>query len=396
MTSERKFIKEKIRRVLLKESIKKEIERAGFGGMEIRRTPHGTRIVLTVERPGLVIGRKGMTIKKLTADVEEKFHYDNPQIEVGDSENPNVNAQIMAQKLASALERGWHFRRAGHSTVRRIMEGGAKGCMIIISGKLTGQRHRTEKFSRGHIKYCGDTALKWMDVGFAVAKKKLGAIGVKVMIMDSNARLPDEVEIKDPDPEEEEELILLVPKEADGEEGEEEALVEDTEGAVVEMIMAAEEDDKAKESGKKAVKKEKSKTEKKEKSKTEKKEKGKAEKKEKGKAEKKEKSKAEKKEKGKAEKKEKGKAEKKEKSKVEKKEKSKVEKKEKGKETKKKKKATAKDKESKVKPKSSSKNKKDKEAKEEKESVKAGEKKDDLSVDPAETTEATSKEESGQ
>jgi len=364
MTSERKFIKEKIRRVLLKESIKKEIERAGFGGMEIRRTPHGTRIVLTVERPGLVIGRKGMTIKKLTADVEEKFHYDNPQIEVGDSENPNVNAQIMAQKLASALERGWHFRRAGHSTVRRIMEGGAKGCMIIISGKLTGQRHRTEKFSRGHIKYCGDTALKWMDVGFAVAKKKLGAIGVKVMIMDSNARLPDEVEIKDPDPEEEEELILLVPKEADGEEGEEEALVEDTEGAVVEMIMAAEEDDKAKESGKKAVKKEKSKTEKKEKSKTEKKEKGKAEKKEK--------------------------------SKVEKKEKSKVEKKEKGKATKKKKKATAKDKESKVKPKSSSKNKKDKEAKEEKESVKAGEKKDDLSVDPAETTEATSKEESGQ
>ncbi len=267
MTSERKFIKEKIRRVLLKESIKKDIERAGFGGMEIRRTPHGTRIVLTVERPGLVIGRKGMTIKKLTQDVEEKFHFDNPQIEVGDSENPNVNAQIMAQKLASALERGWHFRRAGHSTVRRIMDGGAKGCMIIISGKLTGQRHRTEKFSRGHIKYCGDTALKWMDIGFSVAKKKLGAIGVKVMIMDANARLPDEVEIREPDPEEEEELILLAPKEPGDGDKQKEGPIEDTGDAVVEMIMAGEEDDGGKEKKKKkAGKKEKSKAVKKKKS----------------------------------------------------------------------------------------------------------------------------------
>ena len=266
MTSERKFIKEKIRRVLLKESIKKDIERAGFGGMEIRRTPHGTRIVLTVERPGLVIGRKGMTIKKLTADVEEKFHFDNPQIEVADSENPNVNAQIMAQKLASALERGWHFRRAGHSTVRRIMEGGAKGCMIIISGKLTGQRHRTEKFSKGHIKYCGDTALEWMDRGFAEARKKLGAIGVKVMIMDANARMPDEVEIRDPDPEDDEELILRVSRESDGNEETEEVTTEDTEDVVVEMILSGEETEEAKESGKKkAGKKEKSKTGKKKK-----------------------------------------------------------------------------------------------------------------------------------
>ena len=184
--------------------------------MEIQRTPHGTRISLTVERPGLVIGRKGTTIKKLTKQVEEEFHFDNPQIEVRDSENPNVNAQIMAQKLASALERGWHFRRAGHSTVRRIMDGGARGCMIVISGKLTGQRHRTEKFSNGHIKYCGDTALKWMDKGFAVAKNKLGVIGVKVMIMKEDARLPDEVLVKDPDPDEEDGRLVLRPERMEG------------------------------------------------------------------------------------------------------------------------------------------------------------------------------------
>jgi len=349
MTSERNFIKEKIRRVLLKEFIKKEIERAGFGGMEIRRTPHGTRIVLTVERPGLVIGRKGMTIKKLTADVEEKFHYDNPQIEVGDSENPNVNAQIMAQKLASALERGWHFRRAGHSTVRRIMEGGAKGCMIIISGKLTGQRHRTEKFSKGHIKYCGDTALIWMDRGFAVAKKKLGAIGVKVMIMDANARLPDEVDIRDPDPEEEVELILSLPKEADDGEGTQEDPVESTEDALVEMIMAGEEDDGAKESKKKSVKKDTAKAEKKKKDAT------KAEKK------KKDATKAEKK----------------------KKDTTKAEKKKKG---------TAKKEESKEKTKSRSKKKGKKEDKKEKVIGKAGEETDSQSSDPTDTTKNNSDE----
>ena len=61
----------------------------------------------------------------------------------------------MAEKLAFALERGWHFRRAGHSTVRRIMDNGARGCQIIVAGKLTGERHRTEKFKEGYIKFCG-------------------------------------------------------------------------------------------------------------------------------------------------------------------------------------------------------------------------------------------------
>ncbi len=195
MTSERKFIAENIRRVLLKEYFMSKTERAGFGGLKIMRTPVGTRVTLVAERPGMVIGRKGATIKALTQTVESEFKFENPQIEVQESDDPNLNAQIMAQKLASALERGWHFRRAGHSTVRRIMQAGAKGCQVTLSGKLTGQRHRTEKFKEGHIKYCGEPALQWMDLGFATAKKKLGTIGVKVMIMDPNAKLPDEVTV---------------------------------------------------------------------------------------------------------------------------------------------------------------------------------------------------------
>ncbi len=195
---DKRIIVENMRRVLLKEYLMKETRRAGFGGLDIQRTPMGTRVTLQSERPGLVIGRKGGAIKSLTDAVERQFKFDNPQIEVQEVGNPSLNAQIMAEKLANALERGWHFRRAGHSTVRRIMEAGGKGCLVIIAGKLTGQRHRTEKFKAGHIKYCGEPRNLWMDKGFAVAKLKPGVIGVTVEIMNPMAKLPDEIEIRPP------------------------------------------------------------------------------------------------------------------------------------------------------------------------------------------------------
>ncbi len=199
MASERKFIAENVRRVLLKEYLMKEVTRAGFGGLDVQRTPMGTRVTLITERPGIVIGRRGAAIKTLTKAIEDDFNFDNPQIEVQEVENPNLNAQIMAEKLAFALERGWHFRRAGHSTVRRIMDSGARGCHVIIAGKLTGQRHRTEKFKEGYIKFCGEPKLKDIDKGFAVAKLKPGVIGVTVEIMRPTAILPDEVEITSPE-----------------------------------------------------------------------------------------------------------------------------------------------------------------------------------------------------
>ncbi|MBN1539821.1 MAG: 30S ribosomal protein S3 [Candidatus Thermoplasmatota archaeon] len=197
MASERKFVAENIRRVLLKEYFMKETEMAGFGGIDIQRTPMGTRVTLIVERPGMVIGRKGTKIKELTRVVSEKYGFDNPQIEVSECRNSAQNPQIMAQKLALALERGWHFRRAGHSTLRRIMESDVKGAQVKLCGKLTGQRHRTEKFKWGHIKFCGEPAITMMDRGYAIAKKKLGLIGVSVDIMRPDARLPDEIHIRE-------------------------------------------------------------------------------------------------------------------------------------------------------------------------------------------------------
>lgn len=197
MAGERKFIRESTNRILIKEFLIKKVEGAGFGGMAIQRTPMGTRINIVVERPGMVIGKGGSKIKEITAQIQEKFQVDNPQIEIQEAGNTAaLNAQIMAEKLAEALERGWHFRRAGHSTVRRIMAAGARGCQVIIAGKLTGSRHRTEKFTEGHIKYCGETAIEVMDRGFAISKLKAGVLGVKVGIMKPKATLPDEIKFK--------------------------------------------------------------------------------------------------------------------------------------------------------------------------------------------------------
>ena len=195
MTVVKEMIKERVRRAQVHDYVQNKTSRAGFGGLSIQRTPLGTHVRIAAERPGLVIGRKGSDIQKLTEELERKFGYENLQVEAGEVNNFALNPLIMAAKVANALERGWNYRRAGNSMLQRIMDSGARGCQITIAGKLTGLRHRTEKFLSGHIKFCGETALELMDVGIAQAKLKPGTIGVKVAIMRPDAKLPDEIEV---------------------------------------------------------------------------------------------------------------------------------------------------------------------------------------------------------
>ena len=199
MTVAKDLMKESVRRVQVHKHVQEKTARAGFGGLSIQRTPLGTHIRITAERPGLVIGRKGGDIQNLTDELERKFGYENLQVEAGEVSNFALNPLIMASKVANALERGWNYRRAGNSMLQRIMDSGARGCQITIAGKLTGLRHRTEKFVSGHIKFCGEPALQLMNVGIAQAKLKPGTIGVKVAIMRPDAKLPDEIEVAKPE-----------------------------------------------------------------------------------------------------------------------------------------------------------------------------------------------------
>ena len=192
-----KMIRRNVDRQLVREYLLKETERAGFGGLTFNRTPEGTKVTLQAEQVGRVIGRRGKVIHDLQRRLQEDFDLDNPQLEVEEIEESRTNAQVMASRLASSLERGWFFRRAGHSTVQNIMDAGARGCIVILSGKITGARHRVEKFQKWHIKYCGETALELMDVGFSTAVKKLGTIGCTVRIMRPGTKLPHEIDIQE-------------------------------------------------------------------------------------------------------------------------------------------------------------------------------------------------------
>ena len=197
MADEHQFIEDGLQRSQIDEFFADELGRAGYGGMDVAKTPMGTQIVLKAEKPGMVIGKGGKNIRKVTTELEDRFDLDDPQIDVQEVDEPDLNARIVADRLANALERGWYFRKAGHTTIDRIMEAGALGAEIVLSGKVTGARSRVEKFNRGYIKHNGEPAQEIVDEGQGVAVMKLGTIGVTVKIIPPGAELPDDFEIHD-------------------------------------------------------------------------------------------------------------------------------------------------------------------------------------------------------
>jgi len=217
MAIERRFIEDGVRKARVEKFLTKELKRAGYGGMDIVRTPLGTQVTIFAEKPGIVIGKGGKVVRELTQNLGTMFGIESPQVEVQQVENPNFNAQIMAERLANSLERGWYFRKAGNSVIRRVMESGALGCEVVLSGKVTGSRARVQKFVQGYVKHSGEPSETIVEKGFAVAIKKLGTIGVQVKIVPPGAKLPDHFEVLEPQPEEAEEEIELTP-EAIGEE----------------------------------------------------------------------------------------------------------------------------------------------------------------------------------
>ncbi|MFB6144640.1 MAG: 30S ribosomal protein S3 [Candidatus Nanohaloarchaea archaeon] len=180
---EKEFVKKGIRKVRLHEYLKEQLEGAGYSHADLVRTPTSTKIVIHAQRPGLVIGRGGSRIKELTEDIGNDFDFENPQIEVNEIEEADADAQVVAQSMASWLEKGGRAKRVGYTYLRRMKEAGVIGAEIEISGKLSGNRGRTEKFSFGYVKRCGNTSKDNVEKGYELARTKPGAIGVKVRIM---------------------------------------------------------------------------------------------------------------------------------------------------------------------------------------------------------------------
>jgi small subunit ribosomal protein S3 len=177
------FVKDVSRRLEIDEHLALELKRAGYSHVELTESPVGTRVVIYAAKPGMVIGRRGQSIRDLTKVLEEKFHIENPQLSVANIDIPEQDPKVVASQVSQALQRGVHFRRAAYWAIQRVMESQALGVEITIRGKLTTERSRFEKFKAGYLPRVGDPVLKSVKTAVADVQLKQGLFGINVRIL---------------------------------------------------------------------------------------------------------------------------------------------------------------------------------------------------------------------
>jgi len=191
MAQIKNVIKDNYNMMLLNDFLREEIKESGFHRVEISKTPSGTKITLFVTRPGIVIGRKGVGIKQLTEKVESDFGFKNPQISVEEIPKAELSPSVMCNRLAAHIERGTAFRRATMWTLNQIMEAGAMGVQITISGKLRGDRSAFEKHTRGILPRAGNYAKDIVSEDVTHTKTAMGLIGIKIRIASKEKVVPE-------------------------------------------------------------------------------------------------------------------------------------------------------------------------------------------------------------
>jgi len=233
--------------MLLKDYLREAIKDAGFSHAEISKTPTGTRVALHVTRPGIVIGRKGTGIRALTEKLATDFGLKNPQISVVEIDKPELVPGVMCNRMASHIERGTAFRRATMWTLKQIMESGAMGVQITISGKLRGDRSAFEKHTAGILPRAGHHAEIIVDQDIAHVKTAMGLIGIRIRIARKEKLIP-EFEMKD-----EKQKKVKQEEKTEKAVDETEKTVDETEKAVDETEKAVDETEKAVDETEKAV-----------------------------------------------------------------------------------------------------------------------------------------------
>ena len=191
MSAVKNVIKDNYNMMLLNNFLKIKIKESGFSKVEVSKTPTGTRVVLYVTRPGIVIGRKGTGIKELTEKLENEFGLKNPQISVEEIKKPELSPRVMCNRMASHLERGTAFRRATMWTMQQIMENGAMGTQITISGKLRGDRSAFEKHVAGILPRAGHHADVIVDEDIVHVETAMGLIGIRIRIARKEKYIPE-------------------------------------------------------------------------------------------------------------------------------------------------------------------------------------------------------------
>ena len=196
---ERQFISQNMKEYLIQEYIARTLTNVGLSHTKLIKTPSGVKIVIYASRPGLIVGRKGANIRDLTQVMKNKFKLENPQIEIAEVENPDLDPNIVAEKIVSTLERfgTQRFKGVAHKVLSDVMNSGARGIEIVISGKIPSARAKSWRFSAGYLKKCGDIAMNYVKIAVTSADLKSGTVGVQVKIMPPDIKLPDDISVYD-------------------------------------------------------------------------------------------------------------------------------------------------------------------------------------------------------
>ncbi len=212
---ERTFIIQKTKEYYLKKYIRSRLNNVGISQIKLKKIPLGEKIIIYTSRPSLVVGSRGANIKDLTRILKKEFSLENPQIEINEVKDPFLDAQMVAEKIASSLERfgSARFKSVGHKIMENVINSGALGVELIISGKIPGARAKSWRFYQGYLKKCGDIAVEGVRSAQASALLKSGIIGIKVAIMPPGLKLPDHIEILEQSVKSDEEIPVVAEEE---------------------------------------------------------------------------------------------------------------------------------------------------------------------------------------
>ena len=195
---EKNVVKFKKEEFAVREYIKTSLGKGKVSRVKIEYTPVGEKIIISTNKPGLVIGRKGERIAELTNVLKNHFKLENPHIEIDEIKNPEFDAQIVADEIALSIERlgPIKFKVIAYKALQRIMGAGALGCEIRLGGKIPSARAKSWLFTQGYLKKTGDSA-KVVNIAKSVAQTKPGTVGIKVSILPPDAYLHDKITLNE-------------------------------------------------------------------------------------------------------------------------------------------------------------------------------------------------------
>merc|ERR1719231_762871 len=185
ISKKHKFVADGIFFAELNALLTRELAEEGYSGVEVRSAPSKTQIIIKATRTKNVLGEKGRRIHELTAVIEKRFNFKPDQINLFAErvDNRALCATAQAESLRYKLLGGLAVRRACYGVMRFIMDSAAKGCEIIVSGKIRAQRAKAMKFRQGYMIKTGHSVLDYVDSAVRHVLMRQGVLGVKVSIM---------------------------------------------------------------------------------------------------------------------------------------------------------------------------------------------------------------------